>query len=61
MKHVATEQPRSQNPLQTAAGDTFEPEIKFKSATLPEIVEMPKLSELPRWLRHPLERLKRSR
>jgi hypothetical protein len=37
------------------------PEKEFESLTLTQIGELPKLSELPRWLRLPLERLKRSR
>ena len=37
------------------------PEKELESVTLTQIGELPKLSELPRWLRSPLERLKRSR
>jgi hypothetical protein len=61
MKHVATEQPQSREAYRFPERDSFEPEIKFESSTLPEIVEMPKFSELPTWIRRPIEHIKRLR
>jgi hypothetical protein len=61
MEHVATEQPPSQKPHDGEETDAIEPEIRFRSLMLPEIVDMPTLSDLPRWLRRPIERVKRSR
>jgi hypothetical protein len=61
MEHAAIEQPQSPEPPRVDAAETDKSEPEFESLMLPEIVEMPKLSDLPRWLRSPLERLKRSR
>ena len=61
MGQATVKQPQSQESPYVDATETDTGGPEFESLMLPEILEMPKLSELPRWLRSPLERLKRSR